>query len=41
MEHDIDKAVGYAFELIDEIENILSPEDLGDLYFSTATSIIL
>ena len=41
MEHDIDKAVDYSHELLDEVENQLSTEDLGDLYFSTATSIAL
>ena len=41
MENNIDKALDFSNELIDEIENILTPEDLGDLYFSNATSVAL
>lgn len=41
MEYNIPKACDYSDELLDEVENILTPEDLGDLYFSAATSLIL
>ena len=41
MEHDINKAITYSGELVDEVGGLLSPESLSDLHFSQGTSIAL
>ena len=41
MEHDIDKAIGYGFDLTEEHGNILATGDQDDLKFSIATSYAL
>lgn len=41
MEHDINKAIDYCKELMEEHGDILPKKDLCDLQFSLATSYIL
>lgn len=41
MEHDINKAIDYSKELIDEHGRVLNTRDFSDLQFSLATSYLL
>ncbi len=41
MEHDINKAIDYSKELIDEHGQVLNKRDFSDLQFSLATSYLL
>jgi hypothetical protein len=41
MENDVERAIDYSKELIDECSDILPEKDQTDLKFSLATSIIL